>query len=145
MSAMRVRGDDMTTEEYLDQIKKIDAIIIHKDEEYRRWSELASGLGDFSVTERVQSSRNLHQIPDAIAKYIDIEREIEELKRKRAEIIKTIEQLPSVEYKIIYKLYVKDYTRKEVAYDFGMSLEWVKKRKNKALRLIQKILDERNK
>jgi RNA polymerase sigma factor (sigma-70 family) len=94
------------------------------------------------VGERVQASRNLQQIPNAIAKYIDIEREIDDLKQKRAEIIKTIEQLPSVEYKIIYMLYVKDFTYKEIAYDFGMSYEWVKKRRKNALRLVQDIIDK---
>lgn len=132
----------MRAEEYLDQIKKIDAIITNKSEEYMRLVELSQGLGNFSVSERVQSTRNLQQIPNAIAKYIDLEREIDELKRKRAEIIKTIEQLPSVEYKIIYNLYVKDFTLKEIAYDFGMSYEWVKKWKQKALRMIQNIIDK---
>lgn len=132
----------MRAEEYLDQIKKIDAIIINKSEDYRRWVGIASGNGDFSVGERVQSSRNLHQIPNAIAKYIDIEREIDDLKQKRAEIIKTIEQLPSVEYKIIYMLYVKDSTLKEIAFDFERSYEWVKKRRKKALRMVQNILDK---
>lgn len=132
----------MTAGEYLDQIKKIDAIIANKSEEYRRLVELATGLGDFSVTERVQSSRNLKQIPNAIAKYIDIEREIDELKRKRAEIIKTIEQLPSIEYKIIYMLYVEDYTRKEIAYQFKKSYEWVKKQRQKALKHVQQMIDE---
>lgn len=129
-------------EEYLDQIKKLDAIITNKTEEYKRLVELSQGLGDFSVAERVQSTRNLQQIPNAIAKYIDIEREIDELKKKRADIIRTIEQLPSVEYKIIYKLYVKDFTLKEIAYEFDRSYEWVKKWKQKALRMVQSILDK---
>jgi DNA-directed RNA polymerase specialized sigma subunit len=132
----------LRAEEYLDQIKKIDAVIINKSEEYRRWVGIASGHGDFSVGERVQASRNLHQIPNAIAKYIDIEREIDDLKQKRAEIIKTIEQLPSVEYKIIYMLYVKDSTLKEIAFDFERSYEWVKKRRKNALRMVQNIIDK---
>jgi DNA-directed RNA polymerase specialized sigma24 family protein len=132
----------MTAEEYLDQIKKLDAIITNKSEEYRRLTELSEGLGNFSVAERVQSTRNLQQIPNCIAKYIDLEREIDDLKRKRAEIIKTIEQLPSIEYKLIYKLYVKDFTLKEIAYDFDRSYEWVKKHKRKALRMVQSMIDK---
>ena len=134
----------MTAEEYLEQIKKIDAMIGNKDEEYRRLVGLASGLGDFSVAERVQSSKNLQQIPNAIAKYIDVEREIEGLKRKRAEIIKTIERLPLVEYKTIYILFVKDgdFTLKDIAWEFHKSYDWAKKKKRRALGLIQKIIDE---
>lgn len=133
----------MRAVEYLDQIKKIDAIISNKNEEYRRLVELSSGLGDFSVSERVKSSRKLQQIPNAIAKYIDIEREIEDLKRKRAEIIGTIERLPSVEYKIIYMLFVKDYTMKEIAYHFHKSYDWAKKKKGKALKMLQNMIDEK--
>ena len=132
----------MIAEEYLDQIKKIDAIIRNKSEDYRRWVDLASGLGDFSVSERVQSSRNLQKNSNAIINYIAIEQEIDELKRKRAEIIRTMEQLPSIEYKILYKLYVEDYTRKEVAYLFHRSYEWVKKKRQRGLKLIQKMIDE---
>jgi DNA-directed RNA polymerase specialized sigma24 family protein len=39
-------------------------------------------------------------------------------------------------------LYVKDFTYKEIAYDLGMSYEWVKKRRRNALRIIQNILDK---
>lgn len=131
----------MKAVEYLDQIKKIDAIIINKGEEYQHYVELASGLGGFSVSERVQSSRNLQQIPNAIIKYVDVEREINELKRKRAEIIKNIERLPSAEYKVIYALYVQDYTLKEVAYKCQKSYEWVKQKKARGLKLIQAMID----
>lgn len=135
----------MRAEEYLDQIKKLDAIIINKSERYRQCVEQASGLGDFSVGERVQRTRNLQQIPDAIAKYIDLEREIEDLKEKRAEIIKTIERLPFVEYKTIYILFVKEgnFTLKDIAWEFNMGYDWAKKRKAKALRMVQAMLDEK--
>ena len=130
----------MRAEEYLGQIKKIDAIISNKSEEYIRLTEIAAGLGGFSVGDKVKSSRNLQQIPNAIVKYVDIEREINELKRKRDEIIKTIEQLPYIEYKVIYMLYVGDSTYKEIAYEFGMSYEWVKKHRKMGLRRIQGII-----
>ncbi len=133
----------MTAEEYLDQIQKIDDIISNKREDYKRWVEIASGLGDFSVSERVQSSRNLQKNQNAIISYVAIEQEIDELERKRQAVISTIERLPSAEYKVIYKLYVKDYTLKEVAYSFKRSYEWAKKKKQRGLRLIQGMIDEK--
>ena len=147
----------MTAEQYLGQIRKFDAMLANMREEYRQLEEryrrlvgLSSGLGDFSVTERVQSSRNLQQIPDAIAGYIDIERDlialnrrIEALKQKREDIIRTIEQLPTIEYKIIYNFFVKvePSTMKELAYSFGRSYDWVKKHKRKGMKIVQRILD----
>lgn len=133
----------MTAEQYLNQIKKIDAIIINKLDEYKRWVDIAEGMGGFSVGDKVQSSRNLQQIPNAIGRYVDIDKEIEDLKKKRQAIIRTLERLPPIEYKILYDLFVKDEDcgLKELAYHFKKSYSWVKKRKNKGLMMVQDILD----
>jgi DNA-directed RNA polymerase specialized sigma24 family protein len=133
----------MTAETYLDQIKKIDFMIKNKLQEYQRWVEAAEDIGGAAIGERVQSSRNLHRGADAIGKYIDIEQEIEALKRQRQHIIETIEKLPSTEYDLIHKMYVQDYTMKELAYHFGKSYAWVKCKKSNGLKLLQDILDER--
>ena len=138
----------MTAEEYLDEIKKIDAVISNKRKEYRRWVEVAAGLSYLSGAERVQSSRYPQKDQNAIVSYVNLEREIDELLAKRQAIIKNIERLPSEEYKVIYKLYVdiKDngegYTLKEVAYLFHRSYEWAKKKKQRGLRLVQGFLND---
>lgn len=128
---------------YLDRIKKIDAMIKNKMRDHARWVEIAEGLGGASDGERVQSSRNLHRGADAIGNYIDIEAEIRSLKRERQEIIETIERLPSAEYELVYRLYVQDYSMKEIAYQLGKSYEWVKVKKRRALQLVQALIDER--
>jgi hypothetical protein len=143
---------ELNAVEYLDQIKKIDFKIRNNNRDHERWVNIADGMGGFSVSERVQTSKDLHKGQNAIAEYIDIERENTELKQKRAEIIGTIERLPSTEYEIIYLLFVGEYderrdfyvryTMKEVAYRFDRSYEWVKKRKRKALKMIQAFIDE---
>ena len=132
----------MKAAQYLDRAKKIDSMIKNKMAERKRWIEVADGLGGASVGDRVQTSRNLHRGADAICNYIDLEREIDALKAERQTIIKTIENLPSTEYDLVYKLYIQDYTMKEVAYHFGKSYDWVKFKKKRALRLVQAILDE---
>ena len=128
---------------YLERIKKIDSIIRNKLRDHARWVEIAEGLGGASDGERVQSSRNLHRGADAIGDYIDIEAEIRSLKRERQEIIETIERLPSAEYELVYRLYVQDYSMKEIAYQLGKSYEWVKVKKRRALQLVQALIDER--
>lgn len=126
---------------YLERIKKIDSMIRNKLRDYDRWVGVAEGLGGASDGERVQSSRNLHRGADAIGNYIDIEAEIRSLRRERQEIIETIERLPSTEYDLVYRLYVQDYTMKEIAYQLGKSYEWVKLKKRRALQLVQALLD----
>lgn len=131
----------MSAEEYLERIKKIDSMIKNKLRDHARWLEVADGLGGASLGERVQSSRNLHRGSDAIDTYIDLEREINALKQERQRIIETIEQLPSAEYDVIYKLYVEDYTMKEVAYHAGKTYDWVKRHKRSALLMLQTFSD----
>lgn len=131
----------MQAENYLDRIKKIDSMIQNKTRDHQHWVEVADGSGGSAIGERVQTSRNLHRGADAIGRYIDIEREIEVLKQERQEIIETIERLPSTEYDVIYKLYVQDYSMKEIAYIKKKSYDWVKRKKRWALEFIQAILD----
>ena len=133
----------MTAEKYLEQIRKIDAIIINKLGDHRRWVEIAEGIGGFSVGERVQSSRNLHRGADAIGNYIDIESEIKALREQRQEMIDTIEKLPCDEYKVIYKIFVEGYMLKEIPSLFDKSYDWAKKTKRDALRNLQDILDKK--
>lgn len=130
----------MNAEQYLERIKKIDEMIRNKKEDHQRWVEIAEGLGGFSVGDKVQSSRNLRQIPDAIGRYIDIEQEINDLEQERQRIIKTIEKLPIDEYKILYGIYVKDSTMKDLVYSLGMSYSWVKQKKKEGLERIQSFL-----
>lgn len=133
----------MTANEYLKQIKKLEDMIRHKLVEYKRWVEISEGLGGFSVGERVQTTRNLQQMSNAVINYTTIEQEVRELRRERAERIKAIESLPRKEYDVVYKLFVEDMTMKEVAYHYSRSYDWVKLKKRSAMRKIQALLDEK--
>lgn len=134
----------MTAEEYLKQIKMIDAIIINKKKEYRRWKDIADGYGGgFSVSERVQTTRNLQRGSDAIIEYISIEQEISSLEKKRKGIIATIESLPCDEYMVIYAVFVDGYMVKELPSLIHKSLSSVKRTKAKALEHVQMMIDKK--
>ncbi len=134
----------MTAEEYLKQIRMIDDIIIDLMKDYKRWKDIADGLGGgFSAAERVQTTRNLQKGSDAIIEYISIEGEIKTLKRKRQGIINTIQSLPHYEYKVLYAIYVDGYMLKELPSLFDKSYEWAKKMKRKALDHVQLIIDKK--
>lgn len=132
----------MTAIQYLQQIKRYDYIIANKVKEYRHWVEVADGMGGFSAGERVKSSRNLQKGANAINNYIDVEREIKELKRKRQEMIDVVQKLSPIEYDILYKLYIEGYVMKELASEYHKSYAWVKEKKRKALAHLQEILDK---
>lgn len=130
----------MRAEAYLDRIKKLDAMIRNKRNDYDRWKDIARGLGGSGDGERVQSARNLQKTADAVIAYVDIESEIKRLEAERQSILRTIEELPFLEYDVIYRLYVGDETMKEIAYRHDKSYEWVKLKKKSAFRHIEAML-----
>lgn len=132
----------MKAERYLDRVRMIDAMIGNKRREHQRWVDAAEGLGGVASGDRVQSTRNLHRGADAIGNYIDLEAEIKALESEKQNIIRTLERLPSVEYDILHKLYVQDYSMKDVSYQYKKSYDWVRLKKRNGLRLLQEILDE---
>lgn len=131
----------MDATEYLERYKKIDAVIMNKLDQHRRWVQIAEGLGGVSTGERVQSSRKLDQIPNAIVNYIYIEQEIAALKCEQDAIIATLERLPHLEYKTLYILFIEDgeHTLKDVAYQIKKSYETAKRYKHTGLEKIEKM------
>lgn len=133
----------MNAESYIKRVNKIDAIIANKRRQYQSLVDAAESLGGFSVSERVQSSKNLHRGEDAILRYVVIEGEIKALEEEKNAILATLERLPTTEYKILYSFYIEEATLKEIAFNFKKSYEWAKKKKRRALSLLQSILNKR--
>jgi DNA-directed RNA polymerase specialized sigma24 family protein len=119
-------------------------MIANKKSEYSRRRDSAYSFGGFAGGESVQSSRNLQKAQDAIISYVDLEAEIKALERERAEIIKSLEELPTLDYDFLFKFYAKGYSYKELAIHFDMSYAWAKKYRKKALEKLQALLDEKS-
>ena len=136
----------MKAENYLKQIEKLDALIENKQAEVMRWREIANNTSVNMSGERVGSSGNHDTMANAICTYLDLEREeIDSYIAKRKEIITTMEQLATIEYNVLFKKYVQYSTLKEIAAIYGNSYSWATTTHERALRQIQKILDEREK
>lgn len=137
----------MRAETYLKRIEKLDALIENKQAEVARWREVANNTTVNMSGERVQSSGNHDTIENAICTYLDLEREeIDSYIAERKEIIQTIERLSPLQYKVIFKKYVQYEqfkTLKDVAAYYDNSYSWARTTHERALKQIQKILDER--
>ena len=136
---MRVLNS-VKADEYLRQLRHIDVCVRNLMIEYNHWCEIAEGFGSFSAGDKVQGSKNLQQIPDAIGRYIDIEREVEHLKQKRLEILDVIGQLPTDEYDVLYRVYALGQPLKDIAYDYKRNYDWVKVTKRQGLERVEHIL-----
>lgn len=150
-----MKGEAMKAKEYLHQVEKLDNMIHNKQIEVEQWRYIAMGSGSFAEGERVQSSGNQQKMADAVARYIDIETQINaDIDRYidiKQQVISTIEQLPANEYDLLHKMYIgimedsctRYLTLDEVADIKNKSYSWATTLHGRALASVQKILDER--
>lgn len=147
----------MKAKTFLGQVSKLDRLIENKLIERNQWKEIAlnSTSSSASVTikgvkhgmDKVQSSGNPQKMADAVARYVDIEAEIDcyidRLIAIKNDVINVIEQLEVTEYDILHKVYVQHLSLYDVADAYDKTYSWVTTIHGKALKDVQKILDER--
>lgn len=139
----------MKAKEYLQQIRKLDKLIENKLIERQHWKELACSITSRQDSENVQSSKTPDKMAVAVGKYVDIEREIDGcidvLYETKKDILNVIEQLETTEYDILHKVYVQYIDLTDVAIKLDRSYTSVTSTHGRALKNVQKILDERSK
>lgn len=136
----------MKAKAFLNQAKKLDAMINNKMVEKAQWMEIATGVTSFSSGERVQSSGNQQKMSAAVDKAVDLEREIDacidQLIGAKKNIISKIEQLSFNEYDLLHKVYIQGIDLYEMANLKGKSYSWVTTLHGRALKNLQEILDK---
>lgn len=138
------------------QTKKLDCMIENKLSERDQWFSMATSTTAASAPEtgvRVQSSGSKQQMANAIDRYIDIERDINDcidrLLDERKKILSVIEQLEVTQYDILHKMYVGTmkggkryyFSFDEIADLYDRSKSWVTSIHGIALKNVQKIID----
>ena len=148
----------MDAKDFLKQLEKLDKMIENKLIEREQWKSIAFGLsaggndvvinGVRHQMDKVQSSGNPQKMADAIARYVDLEAEIDavidELIDTKKDIISVIEQLEATEYDLLHKVYVQRITLYEAAECCGKSFSWAKSVHGNALKGVREILNKRN-
>lgn len=137
----------MKAEDYLKQIEKLDALIENKQAEVMRWREVANNTSVNMSGDKVGSFGNHDAMANAICTYLDLEREeIDSLLTERKEILKTIEQLPPMQYRVLFNMYAQYEqfkTLKDIAVKYDCSYSTARGTHERALKRLQRILDER--
>ena len=138
----------MKAKDYLKQVEKLDTIIQNKMVEKAQWKAIALGVTSHSDGERVQASGRQSKMADAIDRCVDIEEEIDclidrlvELKR---DITSVIERLNATEYDVLHKRYIQHLSYYEIADAKRRDYNWVTTIHGRALKNVQRILDERD-
>lgn len=137
----------MDAKEFLRQPEKLDVRIKNKLIEQQQWRDLALGITANMDGERVQSSGTKTKMADAIDKCIDMETEIDrlidELIDTKKKVIEAVEKLDSpVEYDVLHRRYIQYQSLQDVAAHYGYDYGWATTTHGRALRSLQKILEE---
>ncbi len=131
----------MNVKEYLEQLVKLDTIIINKMVEKLNWIDVAQGITAQFGGERVQSSGSQQKMADAIDIAADIQLEIDGLKAQKKEIDRTIQQLNATEYDVIHKRYIQNMEFEDIGASKKQSKSWATTVHGRALKNLQRILD----
>lgn len=137
----------MKAKDYLRQLQKLDRLIENKLAELQQWRAMATCTTQQLNADKVQSSGNPQKMADAVIKIIDIEAEIDRcvdtLVDTKRDVINTLERLNPSEYDLMHKVYVQNFTLDDYANTNGKSYGWAKNKHSRALKKVQRMLDER--
>lgn len=140
----------MDAKSYLQEVRKKEAFIKNRYEEIKELRKKAeSPLGGMWGYDKVQKSRNVDRLSDKIGLYTDLEEKLQvemfEAQLYKMEVSKTLEQLNITDYDLLYKLYIDGLTLKEVADIRQCSEGAVRAAQRRAIKSLQKLLDDREK
>lgn len=138
----------MEAKEFLKQVEKLDSQIKNKLIEQQQWRDIALGITANMDGERVQSSGAKSKMGNAVERCVDMEQEIDSLVDKlidtKKEVIQAIERLPSAtEYNLLHLRYIQYIPLIEIADMWNTEYTNVTTAHGRALKSLQKILDEK--
>jgi len=150
-------GDDrLTAIDYLNQVKVLDSLIMNKTAEQEQLRELAEKITQANDG-MPHATGASDKIGNAVAGLVDLQNEtavlVATFKDILQDVVKHIEMLPEEQYKILHCKFIRKrkeldnhrswyYSWEEVAEIVGYSESQVYRIKKKAIRNLQKILDE---
>lgn len=146
---------------FLKRLSNLAELIASKQADKERWEsiaqgttgggrcvlvEVAPGKHELQAAPKVQASGNPQKMADAIGQAVDLEREIETLKKQYAaikeEVAATIRLLPPAEYDVLHKLYIQRMTIGEVAVALRRSYSWVTTTQGRAVGHLAELLTD---
>lgn len=122
----------MTAKEYLQQLRMLDIKIRHRKEQVEELRALAMCLGSFaSDGDRVQTSGSGDRMSEQVARYVDLQAEVEEMIRgyteRKDRIIREIHELSDARYvEVLFKRYVEFKRLDVIASEMGYTYEWIR-------------------
>ncbi|MGI6040982.1 MAG: hypothetical protein ACOYBH_02000 [Candidatus Alectryocaccobium sp.] len=129
----------MTAKQYLGQIRILDIKIRQRQREAAELKLATTCTGSISAQgEKVQTSASGDKLLNAVARYVDLEAEIQgmikDMQKRRHKIIAEIQDLDDARYiQVLFKRYVEYKKFELIAVEMGYDFVWVRKLHKQAL------------
>lgn len=136
----------MTPKQYLQRIEKLDRLIQNKLEEASRLRDMITNISTYKNGVKAQIAGGQDKIGSAIARIVDLEREIDKLVDKYVDerdiIAGQIEQLEDPDmYHVLAARYINHKTFKEIAIEMDRHEDSIYKIHGKALQIFGRKFD----
>lgn len=134
----------MTAKEYLSELQLFNIRIEQLHEQKQMYLDMATSITAFINPVKVQSSYQTDRMADAVSKAVDmdalIDEEINNLWRRKNEIIQQIQELHNSKYmQLLFKVYVQQKSIRGSAIEMDMSYAYVIELHKKALSEFEKV------
>ena len=137
---------NITAKELLLQPQKLNAIIQSRLIELQQLKDLARSVTANINQERVKASGDYQKMASLVDRAVDMESEITSLSNQlldiKKEVSSVIEQLNPTEYDLLHKRYIQGMSFYEIANQKGKEYSWVTTVHGRALKNVQKIIDQ---
>ena len=133
-------------EKWLNQVRKMDELIDAKIAERGRLNEIATNISARPLDGMPYNNTGTvsQTMQNAVASIIDLEKEIDRLIDKyvdyKAQVVKALEQLPTVQYGVMHRHYIRYMTWEQVAEDMNYSTVQVWRIRKKALKNLEDVI-----
>ena len=136
----------MNVQVWLEQLKKLDELINAKLAERQRLIDIATDISSRAPDGIPPTNTGIvsQKMQDAVISLIDLEKQINKLiddyVNYKNKVIKTLEKLPSKEYGVLHRYYVRGMTIRKIAEDMNYSERQILRIKEKALMNLEVVL-----
>ncbi len=139
--------ETINSEEFLLQAKKYDVVIANKLDEIRRLEALADNISPILTDIKVASSHDPRRIQKAWDRVMcardELAIEVDAALRAKKKVTDALEKLSSLEYDVLYRIYISHFSLQKVADDLHYTRQAVYAIKQRGLEHLQNILDSR--
>ena len=136
----------MNVQDWLGQVRKLDELINAKLAERQRLIDIATDISAKPIDGMPYTNTGTvsQKMQNAVADLVDLESEINQMIDRyvdyKQEVIGVLEKLPSLQYGVLHRSYIRGMTNEQIAEDMDYSVRQILRIKKKSLQNLENVI-----